>query len=449
MSLIDQALADATDTRAIAIGTDVLESTGAVYAELFGTRTAIVVADENTWAVAGAAVTSSLEAAGVPLVEPYVFPGVPTLYASYENVSTLREHLRPLDAIAVSIASGTLNDLTKLASGELEREYLNVATAASMDGYTAYGSSITKDGFKQTIFCPAPAGLVADQRILAAAPPRLTATGVGDLIEKVPAGADWIIADELGIEPIEQGVWDLVQGPLRASLSNPEGLRDGDTDAISGLTEGLIMSGLSMQAYQSSRPASGAGHQFSHLWEMEKLGMDDEPPLSHGMKVGLGTISLCALYEVVLRRDLAGVDVEAAVAAWPSWSEREAQIRATFPDDLVEATVAQSRAKHLEAEQLRERLALVQQKWPQIAERVREQLLPAAEIERILDVVGAVTHPAQIGVDAGRFRETYFRAQAIRSRYTLLDLLFETGLLTECVDELFADGGFWAERPWS
>lgn len=32
-----------------------------------------------------------------------------------------------------------------------------------------------------------------------------------------------------------------------------------------------------MQAHESSRPASGAEHQFSHLWEMEGHGVDVDP----------------------------------------------------------------------------------------------------------------------------------------------------------------------------
>jgi glycerol-1-phosphate dehydrogenase [NAD(P)+] len=35
----------------------------------------------------------------------------------------------------------------------------------------------------------------------------------------------------------------------------------------------------------------------------------------------------------------------------------------------------------------------------------------------------------------------------IRRRYTVLDLANETGILDECVDELFAPGGFWARDP--
>ena len=33
--------------------------------------------------------------------------------------------------------------------------------------------------------------------------------------------------------------------------------------------EGLLLGGLAMQINKSSRPTSGAEHQFSHLWNME------------------------------------------------------------------------------------------------------------------------------------------------------------------------------------
>ena len=61
----------------------------------------------------------------------------------------------------------------------------------------------------------------------------MTASGYGDLLGKIPAGADWLIADALGIETIDPGVWDLVQGPLRASLARPDALASGDVSALS------------------------------------------------------------------------------------------------------------------------------------------------------------------------------------------------------------------------
>ncbi|WP_241681086.1 sn-glycerol-1-phosphate dehydrogenase [Pseudactinotalea terrae] len=445
------ALSGATDTRALLAGEGVLAQAGAVLVDTFGPDAgAVLVADTTTWEVAGAQVQSSLRQAQVPLGDPLVLPGMPTVYAGYENVERVREHLRARPGVPVAIGSGTLNDLVKLAASELGRPSMVVGTAASMDGYAAYGASISIDGFKNTRYCPAPAVVVADYTVMAAAPGRLTASGFGDLIEKVPAGADWMIADALGVEAIDDGVWHLVQDPLRASLADPDLIAAGELGAISRLADGLLMSGLAMQAHRSSRPASGAGHQFSHLWEMEGLGLDREPPLTHGMKVGLGTIALCALYEVLLRRDLTALDIDGALAAWPSWEQMEARVRgAALPPPVAAAAVAECRAKYLPRERLRERLLLLVDRWPSLSAQLAAQLLPASEIEERLRAVGAVTHPSQIGLGEARFRATHARAQLIRSRYTVLDLLVETNLLRECVAELFAPGGFWSARPWS
>ena len=120
----------------------------------------------------------------------------------------------------------------------------------------------------------------------------MTSAGYADLLAKIPAGADWIVADALEVEPIDRAVWDARPGPAARRDRPARGAaRRRRRRAMDGLIEGLVMSGLAMQAASSSRPASGAEHQFSHLWEMEDLGHDDDPPLSHGFKVGLGSIS--------------------------------------------------------------------------------------------------------------------------------------------------------------
>lgn len=447
---IEQALADCDDTDVVVMGEGVMKRTGEVFKELFGEAPAIIVADENTWQAAGEGVRNSLDRTGIDVVEEIRLPGHPTLYASYDNCVALRNRLAVHEgAVACSIGSGTLNDLTKRACDELGRRYMNVCTAASMDGYAAFGASLTEDGFKHTMSCRAPQGLICDLTVMAAAPSRCTATGLGDLIEKVPAGADWILADELGIEPIDGAVWDLVQGPLPRAISDPAGLANGQPTAFEGLVEGLTMSGLAMQKYRvSSRPASGAGHQFSHVWEMEHLGMDQEPPLTHGFKVGLGTIAMLALWENVLDLDLTGLDIDAAVRSWPSRREMESKVRSNFTGDMVEPAVEQTLAKYLDESALRDRLNLVRQKWPQIQQRCREQVMPANQVEGILREVGGVYHPSQIGLGEKRFHDTYYRCQMIRSRYTLLDFLLEAGLLEREVERLFQAGGFWAERPW-
>lgn len=441
---IQPALQAATDTHNVTIGPDVLSSVNDLFAENFGDARAVVVADENEFEVAGREVQRLFKEAGRELEEPYVFPGSPALYAEYGNIETLIESLREHDAIPVAVGSGTLNDIVKRASYECERPYMNVATAASMDGYTAFGASIEYEGAKQTLTCPAPRAVLADVEVLVNAPESMTASGYADLLGKVTSGADWLVADALGVEEIDPDGWRLVQDHLSEWVSNPAGLRKGDGEAMDGLIEGLIMSGLSMQSYQSSRTASGSEHQFSHLWEGEGLGRDYDPPLSHGFKVGVGSVAIAALYERVLERDLAALDIQEVQSNWPSRKEVEERVRSSYTQPLEETAVEQTLAKYLNKDELGERLELLRRVWPGLRGKLKEQLRPAAELKALLRAAGCPTTPEEIGLSREEFKATYRRAQMIRSRYTILDLANEAGILDECVEDLFAPGGFWA-----
>ena len=441
-----EALKDATDTEQVVLGPGALDSVAEVFDRVFADQPAVIVADENTFAAAGEAARRCLEARGRQ-IETHVFPGRPVLHAEYGNIEALVRWLRARESIPIAVGGGTLNDITKRAAFECERGYMCVATAASVDGYTSFGASITKEGFKQTLECSAPRAVLADLEVLAKAPPKMTSAGYGDLVAKIPAGADWIIADLLEVEPIDNDVWSLVQGPLREATGRPGDVHAGDLSAMEGLTEGLLMSGLAMQAAGSSRPASGAEHQFSHLWEMEGLGQEaegDDPPLSHGFKVGVGTVSIAALYERLLERDLTRLNIDELAGAWPSWSELERRCRSTFPPRLQEQVVEQTRPKYVEPDQLCVRLSLVKDRWPELHDRLSEQLLTARQLRDQLREAGCPTTAAALGLSQEQLRATYRRAQMIRPRYTVLDLLNEIGLLDECVAELFALGGFWA-----
>ena len=443
-ALVDRALAAATDTQSLILEAGALASVARVYSSIFGGRNgnrmpvATVVADSNTWSVAGAKVRDILLHGGIAIYEPIVLLEEP-LHATYDQVLQIQAELaeRP-HSIPVAVGSGTINDLTKLAAHRIGRPYMVVPTAASMDGYAAFGASITRDGFKQTMACSAPAAIVADLDVLAAAPTRLTATGYGDLLGKVTAGADWLVADALAVEPIDGAAWAMVQEPLGAALGAPERLAAHDPHATEQFFLGLIISGLAMQATQSSRPASGAEHLLSHLWEMTGLAEGADPP-SHGAKVGVGTVLVTLLYDRLLAHDLAAIDIDACVAALPTPGAVERAVRAGLPaGEVADRAVVESLAKHPTADELRARLGLLRQRWPDLRARLIGQLLPAAELRRRLRTLGARVLPHEIGVGPDRLRADLLAARTIRRRYTVLDLAAETGLLERCGDEVVA-----------
>ena len=242
---IDRALPPDGMTRLVKIGPGILDQAGRIFRELFPGTPALVTADVNTFPAAGEKALASLKEAGCEVLDPFVY-SEKDLHAETSQVDRLRERLASTEAVVLCVGSGTLNDLAKLASHQVGRPYMTAATAASVDGYTAYGASITDKGFKQTFYCPAPMALVADLEVIAAAPKGMNPSGYADLLAKIPAGADWILADALGAEPIHGKAWSLVQDRLREWLEDPEGVALGGMEALGNLMEGLVFSGLAM-----------------------------------------------------------------------------------------------------------------------------------------------------------------------------------------------------------
>ncbi len=434
--LTRKALAHARETRALEVGADLLTAVPRVFRAQFGDAPAAIVADANTFAAAGRAVQAAFDAAGHPTVAPFVFTD-PKLYAEHRYVEQLQPALAAHDAIPVAVGSGTINDLVKLAAHRAGRQYLAVATAASMDGYTAFGASITHHGSKQTFDCPAPQVVVADLAVIAAAPPHLNAAGYADLLAKVTAGADWILADALGVEPIDPVAWDLVQVPLMPSLADPAGVRRADPAALLALTRGLMMGGFAMQWTKTSRPASGAEHQFSHLWDMQHHAQDGAAP-SHGFKVAVGTLAIADLYEHLLTRPLDQLDVDAAVARWPHPDLTDAGIANLLgTGELADKARLETAAKAVTPAALRDRLTRLRAAWPALRERLRAHLPPASRLRDMLAAAGAPTTPEQIGIARDRLRLSFRQAHLIRRRFTVLDLAAQAGVLDASLDHLF------------
>ena len=443
MNKIEQALQRARDTKALIIGRGTVCRTAEMFAELFPGQRAVIVADENTWEVAGKDVQASLDEAGVASEKSYIFPSK-DFYAEWQHIESLRSYLETVDAIAVAVGSGVINDTVKLVSHMLGRRYMCVGTAASMDGFTAYGASITKDGNKQTFDCPAPLGFVLDSEIAAAAPKELAASGYADLIAKIPAGADWMLADVVGSEKIDSFAWDLVQNGLKESLADPAAVFTGDVDKTQALADGLLMSGFAMQAIQSSRPASGTEHQYSHCWDMEDLCFEGKH-VSHGFKVGIGTLVSTAELEFLLEKGLEDIDVDACVAAWKSWDEVEAEIHTLMegkPGHIARALI-ETKGKYVSKEELRSQLETLKAAWPELSVRIREQIIPFGQVRENLRLVGAPYEPEMIGVTRERFRQTVSYIPFMRSRFTNIDVIYRLGWMDEFIDRMFGKGGIW------
>jgi len=437
-SLLDSALRAASDTKHLVIGHNNASDVAAVFQRCFPGLKAIVVADTNTFRVCGQRTHDALKAAGIECDEPHVFDD-PAIYAEFKYVDQLDAVLEKTNAIPVAVGSGSINDITKLSACHQKRRYMSVATAASMDGYTAYGASITFQGSKQTFECPAPLAVVADLDIIAAAPEGMNASGYADLLAKLPAGADWIVADALGIEPIDPASWEMVQTNLRAWLADPVGVAKGDPAPLESLVAGLMMGGFAMQHLQSSRPASGAEHQFSHLWDMQSHKHNGKSP-SHGFKVGIGTLSSAALYEYLYTQSFDDFDVQTVASRWPEWDAVAEEINDLYDiEEIREKALGEAKAKYISPEVMVSELAKLKEVWPDLRERLQSHLPSHAEFADKLGAVGAADHCEKIGISPDRLRLSYRQALHIRRRYTVLDLADRTGVFSPAMDAIFVN----------
>ena len=434
--MIEEALKHATDTKACVIGENVLGQVPELLKAHFpGATRSMIVADPRTWAAAGEKVSALLAATGLA-VEKYILePGGQTFHADYHYAAEVREALKAARAqgaadgfVPVAVGSGVVNDLTKLASGEIGIPYLVCATAASVDGYSSFGASIrSPEGAKQTYACPAPRVIVADLDVMRTAPKWMAASGFADLLAKVPAGADWILAHELKATPWHDRAWHTVQDGLPEALSNPEGVAAMETEPLTKFVEGLMLGGFAMQDMQSSRPASGAEHMFSHILEMNNHTFKGDI-VPHGIQVGVYTHFMAKFYEQILAFDYTQLDVEACVAAWPDWPAEEAVARRLFVGTpFPEVGVTTTKAKYLDKDGLRAQLMIAKTRWPEIKARLERQLLPADEIARRLRVVGAPVHPEEIGTTREASLASVNVAAHMRDRYNALDFTYRTG----------------------
>ena len=406
------------ETELFALAPGALAALPAVIRRAFPGHRPLIVADTHTFRAAGAQAWELLRNAGLDPVEPFVFPGEPRLHPDFAYCETLAARFSA-DAVPVAVGSGVINDLTKCGANLQGLRYCCVPTACSVDGYTAAGAALVVNGSKKTVKCPAPLAICADTDILATAPPDMLASGYADLMTKIPAGADWIIADAAGVEPIRADVWELIQGRIFDWTADP-----GDMMRI---FDGLAATGYAMQMYGDSRPASGAEHLFSHVWEMEKLTLDGAE-VSHGFKVGVGLLASTLLMEFVLEHDAAAV--RPLMRPGLTRRERETEIdrlleRGCYgPEPKITALKKFNGGDTLERR--RDHLLRV---WDEMRARVRKRLIPYAEMRRKLAAAGCPTTPKEIGLDTAQFLHGVRTAQLIRNRYTVLDLLYEMGLL--------------------
>jgi glycerol-1-phosphate dehydrogenase [NAD(P)+] len=200
--------------------------------------------------------------------------------------------------LLISVGSGTLTDIAKVAAQRTGSHHIAVQTACSINGFIADRSVLIVAGAKRTVESRWPDVLVADTDILTAAPPQLNLAGVGDLSTVPNAVAEWQLAARLGHgPPFDPAVVEGVLAAMPALPTLARAARDAEPEGVADLARLLAASGLSMGIVGSTAPASGTEHAVSHLMEMVLRGR----AASHGMQVTVATRLALRVWQLVDR----------------------------------------------------------------------------------------------------------------------------------------------------
>ncbi|MCL2662815.1 MAG: iron-containing alcohol dehydrogenase [Oscillospiraceae bacterium] len=257
----------------------------------------LVVFDTCTREVAGTRVVDFLVAADIKVVE-CCFPSDEPEPDEF-SIGYLTAAYTPDIDLILGVGSGTINDICTFVGAKVGCPSAIVGTAPSMDGYASLGSAMLLDGLKVTPSTQCPVAVFCDIDILAAAPVNMIAAGLGDMLGKITAMADWRLANLLVSEPMPKDIVSIVETALDKIIKGAPHLPDRNPDVIKSVTEGLILSGIAMSLYGDSRPASGTEHHLAHFWEMRMIAEGVKPAL-HGIKVGIATIAGLVMWKELL-----------------------------------------------------------------------------------------------------------------------------------------------------
>lgn len=311
--------------------------------------------------------------------------------------------------ILVAVGAGTIHDLTRYTAYQRGIPFISVPTAASVDGFVSVVAAMTWHGMKKTLPAVAPVCVLADTDIFGKAPFRLTASGISDLMGKYTALLDWKVCHLLTGEYFCQEIYDLEMEAVREVESTLSELCSGAPDCMEKLMYALLLSGLAMQMIGNSRPASGAEHHVSHLWEMSII--NDPVDALHGEKVSVGLV-FCLEYYEKIRRAIA--DGKCRVIDGRAYETQ--LLKDTFGakgkyEDALEENDPNPMAD-LDLADLQEKLPLI--------EKELEKLPDAEEMRRKLHEAGCVTTMEEIGLNPELKSLTMQLCPYVRRRLTLL-----------------------------
>ncbi len=392
----------------------------------FQSKKPFILADENTFKVAGDKVCSVLKNADINF-EKYVFPSK-EIEPNETAVGSAIMHFNSTCDLIIAVGSGVINDVGKILANTAKLPYFIVGTAPSMDGYASATSSMSRDGLKVSLNSKCADVIIGDIDVLKNAPMKMLRAGLGDMLAKYVSIAEWKISSEITGEYYCERIATLIKNALKRCVDNIEGLLNREAEAIKAVFEGLVIGGVAMAFAGVSRPASGVEHYFSHVWDMRGLEFNTKVDL-HGIQCAIGTNIVAGLYEKVLKIEPNEKKALAYVRAfdYSAWSKELKEFLGKSADAMIDLELKEGKYN---LENHEKRLKIIVEKWDKIREIISNEIPKQKEIESILEAIGAPKTAKEIGIDCDLLT-TLKATKDIRDKYVLSRLLWDLGIIEE------------------
>lgn len=417
------------------IGNDLLKDIPSYLKERNLGKKVLVVADENTHRVAGEKVIKILQDGG--------FSVTLCLLERKEELepdeAALGEVLLALESdtdFLIAVGSGSVTDTTRYVAFQTGRQFVSVATAASMDGYTSVVAPLLNKGLKVNKPASYPKVIICDLDIIKEAPYKMVISGFGDVLGKYIAKADWILGRIINDEQYCPVAAEMVSQAVQKCLDNLDGIRERTDEGMKSLIEALILSGLTILIIGYTRSVASNEHNMAHYWEMMKL-LRGEKAARHGTAVGVATGYVFKFFDLFLQRDWSKIEPEQIRKNRLSKEEWEKRVLAAYGEKLGRLILRDNPEEYLDwAEQERRLNALVEKE-----EQIKEELsfLPKyEEIMEILKKIGSPLTAEEIGIDQQTLVNSLLYAKEYRYRYSVFKTVNEAGMLEEFVKQVLA-----------
>lgn len=259
--------------------------------------------------------------------------------ATMNDVNEIEQTIAGKDVSVLSVGTGSLNDVCRLASARQKKKLCVFATAPSMDGFASYGAPIVDQGFKSTYTAKSPEVIIADTKILANAPKELKAAGFGDMIAKYIGLIDWKISTLLTGEYYCEKIAKLTRDAVDELIEMADKVCVNDEYVAGKIFEALLKTGIAMSFAQCSRPASGSEHIVAHLIECVEL-RDGIIPNFHGDDVGVCTLEVLKYYQSLAENQC--IDTQNETVDWDDvyvfYGGMADEVRKlNFPENVIDA----------------------------------------------------------------------------------------------------------------